>query len=122
MLLAAEHQATHHAVWLPPSAPPGRHHHLTPGPHSDFKRVVLPPRRRQAVDEFVLSQRVAAAANGCTLPMLAGAPFLPPPTTRIGGHDRGIVVAANRLLTFVSLSGQNCSSAGSSRSWSGCAG
>ena len=70
-IIMAEHKTAYHAAWIPPDAPPGKHHHWTPLPRSTTTRAPLSKKRKAAVDEFVLSQRLAAAAHGCDLRSLA---------------------------------------------------
>ena len=62
-IIMAEHKTAYHAAWIPPDAPPGKHHHWTPLPRSTTTRAPLSKKRKAAVDEFVLSQRLAAAAR-----------------------------------------------------------
>ena len=58
--------------WVPPDAPPERHHRLVPGgvPQAGQSRRLTAARQR-AVDDFVLSARLAAMARGCGVEELA---------------------------------------------------
>ena len=61
------------AQWIPPDAPPQRHHRLSlPGGRPQAGQLCrLESDRQRAVDEFVLSGRVAAATRGCEVEELA---------------------------------------------------